>query len=145
MKLFFCIGELKMSGLVFSVSASLCPFLHIPSSDCRNCKPLFGVDVRNNPNHTTAQNPLKAKWVWRDRLFYVEVGEWQSLQVGIVCEVSPEVLSGVQRRAQPTCTWSGEGKCGTAASCQKPWRRQHKNCALRDGPVVQVTVNGLLV
>ena len=140
-KLFFCIGELKMSGLVFSVSASLCPFLHIPSSGCRNCKPLFGVDVRNSPNHTTAQNPLKAKWVWRDRLFYVEVGEWQSLQVGSVCEVSLEVLSGVQRRAQPTCTWSGEGKCGTAASCQKPWRRPRKNCALRDGPVVQVTVN----
>ena len=97
MELFCGIGELKMSGLVSSVSASPCPCLHIPSSDCRNCTPLFGVDVRNNPNHTTVQNLQKAEWVWRDRLFYVEVGEWQSLQVGSVCEVSLEVSSGVQK------------------------------------------------
>ena len=68
------------------------------------------------------------------------------LQVGLVCEVSPEVSSGAQRRGQPTCTWSGEGRCGgTASLCQKHWRRSRKNCALRDRPVVQVTVNGLLV
>ena len=107
-----------MSGLVFSVSASLCPFLHIPSSDCRNCKPLFVEDARNNPNHTAAQNLQKAEWVWRDRLFYLEAGEWQSPQVGSVCGVSPGVLSGVPKRVQPVCTWLGEGECGTAASCQ---------------------------
>ena len=60
-----------MSGLVFSVSASLCPFPHIPSSDCGSCKLLSGGDVRNNPNHTTALNSLKARWAWKDRLFFV--------------------------------------------------------------------------
>ena len=50
-----------MSGLVFSVSASLCPFPHIPSSDCGSCKLLSGGDVRNNPNHTTVLNSLKAR------------------------------------------------------------------------------------
>ena len=68
------------------------------------------------------------------------------LQAGLVCEVSLEVSLGAQRRGQSTCTWSGEGRCGgTASLCQKHWRRSRKNCALRDRPVVQVTVNGLLV
>ena len=68
------------------------------------------------------------------------------LQAGLVCEVSLEVSLGAQRRGQSTCTWSGEGRCGgTASLWQEHWRRSRKNCALRDRPVVQVTVNGLLV
>ena len=132
MKLFFCIGELKMSGLEFSVSASLCPCLHRPSSDCGNCKPLSGGDVRNNPNRTAVPCPLKARLVWKGRLFAVWVGEWQLLQVGFDREVSPEVSSGAQRRGPLTCTWLGEVGRGTASSCQKHWRRSRKNCALRD-------------
>ena len=131
-KLFFCIGESKMSGLEFSVSASLCPCLHRPSSDCGNCKPLSGGGVRNNPIRTAAPCPLKARLVWKGRLFAVWVGEWQLLQVGFDREVSPEVSSGAQRRGPLTCTWLGEVGRGTASSCQKHWRRSRKNCALRD-------------